>query len=108
MTVTGSGTANPVTKSLSPAIRSHASAGAGAAILAVIAGGILLATGTLQPSAPHSPGAPDHPGAGTPSGPARAGTIPPASTGPTTPVRAPLVPGAAATGSAAAIPPVLS
>src|SRR5215475_5506984 len=78
-------------------------AGAGAAVLAVIAGGILLASGTLKPSAPHSPGAAI---AGTPSGPARAGTIPTAPTGPTTPVRAPLGPGAAATGTAAAIPSV--
>jgi RNA polymerase sigma factor (sigma-70 family) len=80
-------------------------AGAGAAALAVIAGGILLASGTLKPSAPHAPGAAIAGPAGTPSGPAWAGTMPTAPTGPTTPVRASLVPGAAATG-AAAIPSV--
>ena len=78
-------------------------AGAGVAALAVIAGGILLAAGVLKSFAPPSPGAAIAGPAGTPSGPARAGTIPTASTGPTAPVRTTLVPGAAATASAAAI-----
>jgi RNA polymerase sigma factor (sigma-70 family) len=81
-------------------------AGTGVAALAVIAGGILLASGMLKSSAPHSPGAAIAGPAGTPSGPARAGTIPTASTGPTAPVRTPVVPGAAATASAAAIPSI--
>jgi RNA polymerase sigma factor (sigma-70 family) len=78
-------------------------AGGAAAALAVIAGGILLAPGMLQPSAPHSPGGAIAGPAGTPSGPARAGVTSPASTGPTAPARTPLVPGAAATASAVTI-----
>jgi len=81
-------------------------AGAGAAAVAVIAGGILLASGMLRSSAPHSPGTAIAAPAGTPSGAAGAGTITTAPTGPTTPVRTPLAPGAAATASAAAIPSV--
>ena len=81
-------------------------AGAGAAAVAVIAGGILLASGMLRSSAPHSPGTAIAGPAGTPSGAAGAGTITTAPTGPTTPVRTPLAPGAAATASAAAIPSV--
>jgi RNA polymerase sigma factor (sigma-70 family) len=78
-------------------------AGAGAAALAVIAGGILLASGRLEPSAPHSPARAIAGPAGTPSGPARAGVIPPASSGPTAPVRTRRVTGAAATASAVTI-----
>jgi RNA polymerase sigma factor (sigma-70 family) len=81
-------------------------AGTGAAALAVIAGGILVASGMLKSSAPHSPGAAIAGPTGTPSGPARDGSIPTASTGPTTPARIPVVPGTAATASAAAIPSV--
>ena len=81
-------------------------AGAGAAAVAVIAGGILLASGMLRSSAPHSHGTAIAGPAGTPSGAAGAGTITTAPTGPTTPVRTPLAPGAAATASAAAIPSV--
>jgi hypothetical protein len=83
-------------------------AGTGAAALAVIAGGILLASGMLEPSAPHSPGGAIAGPAGTPSGPARARVTPTASTGPTAPVRTPVVPGAAATASAVTIPSVPS
>jgi hypothetical protein len=78
-------------------------AGAGAAALAVIAGGILLASGMLGPSAPHSPGGAIAGAAGAPSGPARAGVTPTASAGPTAPARTPAVPGAAATASAVTI-----
>ena len=78
-------------------------AGAGAAALALIAGGILLASGMLGPSAPHSPGGAIAGPAGAPSGPARAGVTPTASTGPTAPARTPAVPGAAATASAVTI-----
>jgi RNA polymerase sigma factor (sigma-70 family) len=78
--------------------------GTGAAALAVIAGGILLASGMLKSSAQHSPGRVIAGPAGTPSARARARVIPTASTGPTAPVRTPLVPGAAATASAVTIP----
>ena len=78
-------------------------AGGGAAALAVIAGGILLASGMLGPSARHSPGGAAGP-AGTPARPARAGVTPTASTGPTAPVSTPRVPGVAATASAVTIP----
>ena len=79
-------------------------AGTGAAALAVIACGILFASGMLKPSAPHSAGGAIARPAGTPSGPAGARAIPTAPTGPTTPVHTPLVPGAAATASAVAVP----
>jgi RNA polymerase sigma factor (sigma-70 family) len=83
-------------------------AGTGAAALAVIAGGILLASGMLGPAAPHSRGGAIAGPAGTPSAPARARVTPTASTGPTAPVPTPLVPGAAATASAVTIPSVPS
>ena len=78
-------------------------AGAGAAALAVIAGGILLASGMLTSPAPHSPGRAVAGPAATPSGPARASATPTSSAGPTASVRTPLVPGAAATASAVTI-----
>jgi RNA polymerase sigma factor (sigma-70 family) len=78
-------------------------AGAGAAALAVITGGILLASGMLTSSAPHSPGGAVAGPAAMPSGPARPRATPTSSTGPTAPVRTPVVPGAAATASAVTI-----
>jgi hypothetical protein len=90
----------PVTRALA--------VGSGAAALAVIAGGILFALGMPGPSAPHSPGPAMAGPGGTPSGPAQDRTVPTASAGPTAPVPAPVVPGAAATAPAVTIPPAPS
>ena len=78
--------------------------GIAAAALALIAGGILFALRGPGPSAPQSPGPAMAGPGGTPSGPAQARAVPTASSGPTTAAPGPLVPGAAGTASAVAIP----